>query len=180
MFERPAVWLTAQRLFAYWLDTVLAFGVLGGLQALLAMTVGFPSWDGFGRNAWLLEGWVLLTISAPTWIYLIASDVRGGATVGKRLLGLRVASMTGGRVSVKQALGRTAIKLLPWEISHVAVMLPTPLLLPETIPTIGQNTGLFIANMAIVIYVAGLVAGGGTRALHDRVVATQVVRVKDY
>lgn len=178
MFERPTLLPTAQRLFAYWLDMVLAFSVLGGVQALLAMTVGFPSWDGFGQNAWLLEGWVLLTISAPTWIYFIISDVHGGATVGKRLLGLRVELAAGGRVSVKQALGRTAIKLLPWEISHVAVMLPTPLLLPETIPTIGQNAGLFIANMAIVIYVAGLVADRGVRALHDRVMATQVVRLK--
>jgi uncharacterized RDD family membrane protein YckC len=45
----------------------------------------------------------------------------GGATPGKRLLGLRVLTVSGDRLTWPRSLLRTALKFtLPWELAHNA------------------------------------------------------------
>src|SRR3954471_20382895 len=105
------IWQTLRRLVAYILDIVLLFGVLGvGLQTLTSTVFGIPNFERLSHSPLELEGWVLLTMSLPSWIYFIASDLLGGATLGKRLFGLHTTNLAGQRITFAQALGRTALK----------------------------------------------------------------------
>ena len=87
-----------RRLLAYILDIAILYGVLaGGLQTLTSALFGVPNYARLAQNTVRLEVWVLLTISLPTWMFFIICDVRGGSTLGKRVLGLRTTACPAGR-----------------------------------------------------------------------------------
>ena len=112
---------------------VLAFGVdylviaayllvlLGVSLALLASSVraGYLTlWS----NAWSAEaaGFVLLT--APVVLYFAFFESSpAGATLGKRVLHLRVVNTNGGRLGFGRSFLRSAVKFLPWELAHFTV-----------------------------------------------------------
>lgn len=168
--------LALKRLAAYAVDILIAFSALAAPQALAARLFGFPSWEGLGRNPYRLEGWVLLSVSLPTWAYFVLSESsRAQASLGKRLLGLRVVDGGGRRIRPARALARTALKLLPWELTHRSILVPNPLTLPGSEMAPVQLAGLIAANALIVLYVAALFALGGARALHDLPAGTRVV-----
>ncbi len=116
-----------KRLVAYLLD-VLPFAVWAwvlGAIARPASNAPVPEWHHDGVRVWIAT---LVTMSLPTWLYFALCDSSAaGATVGKRLLGLRVETSDGARVSRGRAFVRTAVKLLPWEIAHASMFLPTPI-----------------------------------------------------
>ena len=48
------------------------------------------------------------------------SDIsNNGATVGKRIMKIRIETIDGRNPTIKNALIRTAIKLIPWELTHL-------------------------------------------------------------
>lgn len=169
--------LTLRRLLAYILDIALLYGVLaGGLQTLTASLFGVPDYARLAQSPFRLEGWVLLTISLPTWLYFIFCDVRGGSTLGKRLLGLRTQTAAGGAVSAGQAVLRTALKLIPWELTHISILVPNPMWNAGSQPAASQTIGLALANLLLVVYLVVLVRSGGERSVHDVVAGTAVGR----
>ena len=114
--------LVGRRAGAYTLDIALLFAVLGplgwGVQIVLGLA---PS---TGQQVWAT---LLLNFSLPTWIYFAVADASaGGATLGKHWLGLTVSRDDGGRLGPTQALGRTAVKLLPWELTPCGGFWPGP------------------------------------------------------
>jgi len=97
-----------------------------------------------------------------------------GATIGKRLLRLSVTSLRHQRVSFGQALTRTAIKLLPWELVHLsAFAASTDLNQLSMIQTIGLGA----ANLLILLFVLVAVFNYGARSVHDFVAGTAVARI---
>src|SRR5205823_1318795 len=91
---------------------------------------------------------------------------------GKRLLGLRVTDIAGNRIGFRRALLRTVVKLIPWEVSHLSLFLPTPIL------TDGQGgflPGLISANVLIVVYLAVIVMTAGKQGVHDLMARTIVL-----
>ncbi|HJP72005.1 MAG TPA: RDD family protein, partial [Candidatus Limnocylindria bacterium] len=63
----------------------------------------------------------LALVSLPSWAYFILTDrLADGRSVGKRVLGLRSTDGRGNPPSWGQAIVRTAVKLLPWELVHLA------------------------------------------------------------
>ncbi len=163
--------LVGRRTGAYFLDIALLFAVLGPAGWLTQWALGLtPS---TGQQIWAT---LLVNFSLPTWMYFTGSDASAaGATVGKRWLGLRVSRHDNGRLGVMQALSRTALKLLPWELVHLAAF------------GLAQDTGQFstaqglwliVANALAVAYFAAVVATRGRRSVHDFVVGT-VVRAAD-
>lgn len=66
------------------------------------------------------SGFLLVTF--PAAAYLVAADASSsGATFGKRLMGIRVISTAGGRLSIFRSVLRTGIRFIPWELAHSAV-----------------------------------------------------------
>ncbi len=138
----------ARRAAAYLLDVALLAGaVLVTQGALRLLGVGLPP----AALGWQVEAWVLATVSLPAWLYFIALDHFSGATVGKRRLGLRVESARGGRLTWGQAALRTVFKLLPWELTHATLLLPTPIWFD---PNAGLRPGLIAVYVLLGLYVA--------------------------
>jgi uncharacterized RDD family membrane protein YckC len=115
--EAAAVW---RRAAAYVVDcaVVIPYGALLGLAAVL-----FP-WlaRAFSRGA-TAEVLQLAVMTVPFWLYLsLMESSSWRATVGKRALGIVVASAQhGGGMGLGMALVRNALKLVPWELTHAAI-----------------------------------------------------------
>lgn len=164
-----------RRLGAYLLDYALLITMLVLPQAALTtVTGGFP----FNRlrNGWQIAGWVLVSISLPAWLYFSWSESSvHQATIGKRLLGLQVVSVEGGQVAFRNALLRTTVKLLPWELTHLTLLLPVPLWWDAT-P--GFRPGLAVACLLMGVYLMVLWRNPQRRGLHELAAGTVVVRAK--
>ncbi|MEO8972866.1 MAG: RDD family protein [Ktedonobacteraceae bacterium] len=120
-----------------------------------------------------IERWVFLTVSLPTWFYFTLSErSKRQGTIGKQLLGLQVTDMAGQRISFGRALLRTMVKLAPWEITHLSLMLPTPIF-QEDSPKF--RPGLIVANLLLITYIALVVVTPRKQSLHDLLARTIVL-----
>jgi Predicted membrane protein/domain len=161
--------LAVKRLVAYWLDFVMLAGVLAGGQALLYLAAGGFPFDRF-KAGYEIELWVLATMSLPVWCYFIGMEYKKGQTIGKRLLKLKAAERDGSRLTLRQAFVRTFVRLLPWELTHLIVLLPEPWWDADP-----AYPGLiYIPNGLMLIYIAVLAATGGRRTLHDAAAGSRV------
>jgi uncharacterized RDD family membrane protein YckC len=169
-------WLLIRRAGAFVLDILLLFLVLCPAGLLLRLAIGGqPTESPSGPVVWLASA---LNFSLPTWTYLVWADSSArGATAGKGLLGLRVTRLGGGSLGIVRALGRTAVKLLPWETTHLSAfaLAVEPGITFDT----GQLIGLTIANVLLVVYLAVAAWTGGRRSVHDYLAATEVCPVRD-
>lgn len=160
--------LLRRRVVAYLFDVVALLVVLGPTGWLAQRAIGWsPSTP---RETWVT---LLLNFSLPTWLCFTAFDAsRGGATLGKRLLRLRVVTSGGERLSFARALGRTALKLLPWELVHVAVFA-----LGESFDEFAtrQSVALVAANLLVFVWFAVALRSGGRASVHDLACRTLVV-----
>ncbi|MDQ3455758.1 MAG: RDD family protein [Actinomycetota bacterium] len=109
----------------------------------------------------------------PVWVYLSVTE--GGAlqaTWGKRWTRLRVIAADGGEPGPGRAVIRNAVKLLPWELAHLAVA--RLILGVDQQVTIGVTYALSV--LIPVVSVVMMARDPLRRALHDRVAGTRVVR----
>ena len=170
----------ARRSGAYLVDVAcLYLGFVVTQLCLIPLRNRFDS--GWMKSGPRLESYTSLTISLPVWLYFALSDSSSRqASFGKRLLGLRVASLSNRRISFGRALLRTVIKLLPWELSHVTVNLPTPMLIDPQTGEFGWARGEFRSGFIVVyvllgIYFATTVLTPRKQSVHDLVAGTIVV-----
>lgn len=112
------------RLVAYIIDTVILAIVSGIIVfvALAALIVSGGAFFFFGGYFVMLGVLGLLSI-----LYFILLDVYWGATIGKRILGLKVQTVEGGKVTIGKSFIRNISKffglflLLDWLIGIVTV-----------------------------------------------------------
>ncbi len=115
----------------------------------------------------------LFSLTIPVILYFaICESSRWQATIGKRLLGLRVQDMSGNRLPWRKTLVRALLKFLPWELGHTVV---------HQLVSGGTNdvplwvlTLLAIAVLLDVWYLVSMWFGNG-RTAYDRASAAQVV-----
>ncbi|WP_412069367.1 RDD family protein [Rubrivirga sp. IMCC43871] len=156
-----------RRVGAYVLDIVLLFAVLAPAGYAVQRALGVsPS------TAREIYGSLVLTFSIPAWTYFTLADrSRRGATLGKRLLGLRTASEDGGPVRGGRALARTAVKMVPWELAHASSFLFAPALGEFSL---ASWIGLGASYALSAAYLAQAWRTGGHRSVHDVVAGTRV------
>jgi uncharacterized RDD family membrane protein YckC len=124
-----------------------------------------------GQEVWVR---IAITVSLPAWAYFIVTDRRGGQSLGKRLVGLRTARLDGRDPGWGNAVGRTALKLLPWELTHAAFFLMSSGFERVT------PVQLAVAASAYALMLVYLVVGwlhDGARSLPDLLAKTRVTRV---
>jgi uncharacterized RDD family membrane protein YckC len=111
----------------------------------------------------------------PVWAYLTAAEAGpAGAGWGKRRVGLRVVQQEGGRrPGWGRAALRNAVKLLPWQLAHVAVVRLA--LRPDQPVSLAVTCSLVLALVLPVASLAVAVRDPAHRALHDVVAGTRVV-----
>lgn len=180
---------------------VLAFGVdalviaawaavLGGMVLLVGSLGGVAEGPGSGGGRGL-DGWSggarhalgFVTLTLPAILYLGVLEARGGgATLGKRWLGLRVegvgrsvAAPPGDPPRLPAALARAALRLLPWEVAHASLWrLPGwPAQVTHLPP--GPLAGLVLVWVLVGLYAWTLLTGPDGQALWDRLTGTRVV-----
>jgi len=163
--------LTALRLAAYGVD-VAALAVV-----LIPISFGISSLVGSDLESGL-EVWVrsLQTISLPAWLYFILTDsLGGGRSLGKRVLRLRTTMPDGGPPDTQAAVLRTALKLAPWELTHLAFFAMAPRL-----GAFGgsQIVVAGISYLLMLIWVVVALRNGGRRSVPDIVAGTAVDHVE--
>ena len=164
------------RYLAYAVDILLLYGLSFALQFAVVALLGRPVGDALGHpdSGALLWGWTLLTHSAPIWAYFALSEAAPrGATLGKRLLGLRVTDTAGRRLGAGRSWHRTIAKLGIFELGHVGLFFPAPLFArddpPFPIPVIGLLA-------LLLVYVVTLALTPRRQSVHDLIAGTVVVR----
>jgi len=160
--------LLLRRVAAYMIDMVLMFVVLAPVGVLVLWATGYHAET--GPEIWRV---LLLNFSLPVWMYFIGFESsHAGATPGKRLLRLHVIVADSGRSPAPMhVLARTAIKLLPWELVHVAMFA----LAPDSGKTLPfQWVLLGLAYALMLVYLIDAFVSGGQRAPHDRLAGTRI------
>lgn len=116
---RSVVVLGFRRIIAFTIDWCVV-AVYAGLLFLFVSPVAAPLFKTSPRVA-EAAGFCLLTL--PMVLYFTLTEASPWrATLGKRIMRLRVAkTQSGRRMSYKQSFVRTALKFLPWELAHFAV-----------------------------------------------------------
>ena len=161
---------------AYLLDATLAFGLVAVAQlvvfAPLREALGIePEWF---RVGWRTELYTLVTISLPVWTLFALGD-SVWPTPGRRLLRVRVEDARDGRrLGFGRAFCRAVVKLLPWEIAHLANNLPTPMWYADD-P--GLRVGFFVSGATLAAWGAVTLLRRDRRGPHDLVAGSRVVRL---
>ena len=173
--EEVATPAFGRRVVALLLDLAVIGVPLGLLQAAASRLLfdGQPPTADGPR----LEAYVLATVSLPVWIYFVVQESGPRrATVGKRALGLQVAAtaIDDDRVTRGQAILRTLVKLLPLELIHVTLLLPTPAFVtpPEEVVT---RPGFVMSTMLVGSWLITAMLTKRGQAPHDLIARTRVV-----
>ncbi|MDX1435348.1 MAG: RDD family protein [Anaerolineales bacterium] len=161
-----------RRVGAFFIDVLLVYLLIGLIQyAVVIVSGGFPfnSID-TGRE---YQVWFLLTVSLPLWLYFtLLESSPPGATPGKRLLKVRVVGLDGEGIRFGRALVRTVVKMLPWELVFVTVLLPDPLFLD---PTVVARPAVFLLYFLLGLYLLAPILSPRKRSIHDWIARTLVV-----
>jgi len=156
-----------RRIIAYLIDCTIIFIVLAPVGLAFQYIFGYQPVS--GKEIYFI---IVINFSIPVWIYFIYADYsKDGATLGKKFLGIKTNSYESEVVSLKQAGYRTAIKMLPWELTHIASFLLV------SIP--GQFTSmswliLSLAYLLIIIYLITAWRSQGKRSIHDHLAITEI------
>jgi uncharacterized RDD family membrane protein YckC len=117
-----------------------------------------------------------LTLTLPVILYFAAFESSGKqATPGKRLLGLVVATTDGGRTGFFRALVRSAVKFVPWELSHTLLWRIPRGAGGESLPG-WAIAGFAVVWILVLAYLVGLFRGPAHRTPYDLLAGTLVLR----
>lgn len=171
LFARP---------IAYFIDFVMLWCI-----CIIPQVLAYHFLDGapfkYFTESLTIYFWVMITVSFPLWTYFIFTEKsEKQATLGKRFMSLKVQSGIGARISSKESLLRTAIKLLPWEIAHLGLL---PVYKAGGFqPDSGQiefepNIALYLSNVILMAFVIFFLAKKGKQTIHDSISGTEVIKV---
>jgi uncharacterized RDD family membrane protein YckC len=121
----PSLSLLWSRLLAFAVDYLfiaLYLLLLVGVGALIRLTPLCADFGALFANPASAELTSFILLVLPVLLYFaLMESSRWQATIGKRVVGLRVMTMGGGRVGFPRSLLRNALKLIPWELAHACL-----------------------------------------------------------
>jgi uncharacterized RDD family membrane protein YckC len=117
-----------------------------------------------------LAGFALLTLPVSAY-FVFFEAAPAGATWGKRRLGLHVVTDGGRGIGLGRSTVRTAVKFLPWELSHGAIW---QFAFAGSGGSIAGTLLLIAAWLLVAITIAMTFTDRRHRALHDRIAGTEV------
>lgn len=162
ILRRICAFLIDWLVFSVWLVIVAIVSSLIQSTGLLDLARLFGSWP----RAQVL-GLIIVTI--PLYIYFVVMETRSGATIGKRVTGLRVEDLSGQTPPLKKSLLRNLVKLLPWELGHAGTWI---------VALTGEQIGMVISILAQVLvlgWIATALVTKGKSSLWDKVAGTMIV-----
>ena len=151
------------------------------LALLTLMGLLLNSWLGISQSFFSdrvraqFTGFMLVTL--PVTLYFAFGESSGRqATWGKAKLGLKVTDQLGERVGFWRALTRTALKFIPWELSHTLVW--TSAFSNDGFPG-WVNYGFIFVYGLIGLNLAGLVFSKKHQTIYDLLTKTYVMKKHD-
>ena len=164
------------RLKAFLLDYMLI--VAYGLTLMVFSMFLIPSiqqlFTGSPASA-QLAGFLMITL--PVSLYFILADSRlGSGSFGKRIAGIRVRDMNDRPLSVLHSAVRTALKFMPWELSHFLVY--RLMWLGDDPVPIGYMVIGGLIYALIGAYIAAPFLTKKKQSLYDLAARTQVIRLE--
>ena len=156
-------------LIAGWLVLVVGAGALLRLAAPSVAAALFS-------NALIGEASGFLVLTLPVSAYFAVTEAASpGASWGKKRLGLRVTKVAGQDLHLGRSSFRTALKFLPWELTHAIIWrFANPGSAPEQL----LNGGLVVVWALIAANLASALLDDRRRTLYDRVSGTCVVQMR--
>jgi uncharacterized RDD family membrane protein YckC len=174
--DRPGFF---RRIAALLIDYGLILGwmvIIAAVSAGIAVaTGGYANWLAWGTTVAQLLGFAVLVLPVGIYLFVTESSARQ-ATIGKRVLRLRVVARDGSRAPAWRILVRTVVKLLPWEIAHFFVWHTVAAASGGGVFPPWLIIGLVIADVLPIAYVLTVAIEPERRGPHDLVAGTRVVR----
>lgn len=171
------------RLVAFIFDTVilLAFLALFAIVAMFQLLARSSFGDTDAPDSAYYAALAIIAGVVPFWllfnVWLLSWR---GQTVGKYIVGIRIARHDGGRLGFLRAFAR--MLLLDPVLFHPLLAVPWALLViygtmltSNTLVLVATMTVLLLSIVAAPIALAAILADGRRRALHDRIAGTLVV-----
>lgn len=168
--------LSPSRLFAFAID----YGVIFACGAILfgvTAAVLSPNLAEFDTTRPRIQQHALafVTLTLPVWLYFTVLETgEPSATLGKRLMKLRVASTGEGGIRFGQVAIRNAIKFAPWEIAHAAIWYVPQRPFLDPMPILNLAACIMSCGIAL-LFAFSLFIGDG-RTPYERLSRTRVVR----
>jgi uncharacterized RDD family membrane protein YckC len=124
-----------------------------------------------------ITAFVLLVLPVILYFALFESSV-WQASPGKRRMGLQVTDERGARLSLPRSLARSALKFIPWELTHLCLWnIPGWPLEATTIPPL-IVVGLVLVWVIVGAYALSLLLSKTHQTIYDRVVRAFVVSLR--
>ena len=160
------------------IDSCFAFGIFVVTQQLIFSPIrsAFGVTDSWFKSGFNTEIYTIVTISIPVWLYFaILESSPWRATIGKRILGMKVVDLTSRSKNVpfSQSLLRTVVKLLPWELIHIGNNLPEPIWYAED-P--GFRIGFLFSGLLMTCYIVVPFLNARRQCIHDMIAGTLVTK----
>ena len=169
-WRRVAAWMLDYLVIAAYL-VVLTAASLGVLATPAASALNAALTRPFSAE---VVGFLALTMPVVLYFALLESS-KWQATLGKRALGIVVASSAGGRLTIWRALMREAVRFLPWELSH-AIIWPLALSPMKNSFPAWAGAGFALVYLLVFAYLVTLFFGSQHRTLYDRLAGSWVLR----
>lgn len=120
------------------------------------------------ENPFLADLMAFITMVLPVILYFTLQESSPRqSTWGKRKAGIRMVNANGGRLTRKQALIRSLVKLLPWQIGHTCLFhIPGWPLAVTTVPS-WVTTGFVLLYVLVGIYIASALISKKHRTPYD-------------
>lgn len=181
-YMKDSLALLWKRLLAFALDYLIIsvyLAALVGFSVLLAHTPAGPGFRALFSDPNSAEIIAFLLLVLPVLLYFaLFESSRWQATWGKRVLGLHVTATNGSPVSFPRALGRNALKLLPWELTHACLWrIPGWPFDPQT-PPLWVSVGLILVWVIVAVYILSLALSQTGQTLYDRLAGVRVAQAK--
>ena len=117
-------------------------------------------------------GFLVITLPVSLYFALFEASPRQ-ATWGKQRVRLKVTDLAGRRVSHARSLGRTALKLVPWELAHACIW-QISFATDRSSPV--YAVGFSVVWFLVAVNVLSMLASPRRQTLYDRIAGTLVVR----
>jgi uncharacterized RDD family membrane protein YckC len=164
-----------QRAGAFALDYIIILFYLVGitlLSLLVNSLFSVSEWLFADRVRAQLTGFLLLTL--PVTLYFAVGEASGQqATWGKKRMGLRVTDIHGEPISFWRSLLRTALKFIPWELSHTLIW---EIYFSPGISSAWVNYGLILVYVIIGLNIASLMMTRTHQTIYDYFAKTYVIK----
>jgi uncharacterized RDD family membrane protein YckC len=164
-----------QRAKAFALDYVIILVYLVAITLsglLLNSLTSVNQWFFSDRVRAQLTGFLLLTLPISLYFAISESSFRQ-ATWGKSKVGLKVTDDNAKRISLGRSLARTALKFIPWELSHTLIWNIS--FSPQSSSNL-VNYGFVLVYVLIGLNLASLIMTKKHQTIYDVLARTCVVK----